>query len=136
MKRKNNGGFTLIELLVVVLIIGILAAVAMPQYFRLVEKSRVSECRGITSSIMGAEARFQPASENYTGTIGDLDITLPVLKYFAVVLTGGGANATVTCTRNAVNRPASVGGYTITTTIGVGGRGVVNESCSQPWLIN
>ncbi len=54
---NKNKGFTLIEMLVVVLIIGILAAVALPKYQVAVEKSKASEALINMQAIIGAVER-------------------------------------------------------------------------------
>lgn len=82
MKSKNNKGFTLIEIMVTVLIIGILAAIALPQYNRAVEKSKVSQAL-ITLKYMrerGIEFELTHDMNNYDNypiTNEDLGIELP-----------------------------------------------------------
>ena len=71
---KNTKGFTLIELLVVVLIIGILAAIALPQYFKAVEKSRGAEALSLFGSIAGAEQRYYLLKDHYTKSFEELDL--------------------------------------------------------------
>ncbi len=56
--KLNKQAFTLIELLVVVLIIGILAAVALPQYHKAVEKSRAAQAISLISAAEQAIDRY------------------------------------------------------------------------------
>ena len=71
---KNKKGFTLIELLVVVLIIGILAAIALPQYFRAVEKSKATEALSILGSLAASAERHRLVSDVWPTDVADLDL--------------------------------------------------------------
>ncbi len=78
MKNANIsrlGGFTLIELLVVVLIIGILAAMAMPQYFKAVERSRMTEAVTLMDSIVKAQRRKFLQTNHYANDFRGLDVS-------------------------------------------------------------
>ncbi len=71
-------GFTLIELLVVVLIIGILAAVAVPQYQKAVRKARIAEAKVLLKSVVDATDMFYLANGNDAEiNIENLDIDVP-----------------------------------------------------------
>ncbi len=72
--KSIHRGFTLIELLVVVLIIGILTAVAVPQYQMVVMKARMSEGITMLNALQKAEEIYFLANGNYTVDMTKLDI--------------------------------------------------------------
>ena len=76
-----NKAFTLIEVLVVVLIIGILSAIALPQYQLTVEKARAAEALINLRAIADANRRYHLANGEYTYDITLLDIDLPGQDY-------------------------------------------------------
>ncbi|WP_428074278.1 type IV pilin protein [Candidatus Avelusimicrobium luingense] len=74
---KNTKAFTLIELLVVVLIIGILASVALPQYQKAVEKSRATQGLTVLKSLAQAAKAHYMASGSYATRFDELDVEMP-----------------------------------------------------------
>jgi prepilin-type N-terminal cleavage/methylation domain-containing protein len=70
MSRK---GFTLIELLIVVVIIGILAAIAIPKFANTKEKAYVSAMKSDLRNLAAAEEAYFADEPSYTTTLGNLD---------------------------------------------------------------
>lgn len=92
----NQKAFTLIELLVVVLIIGILTAIALPQYQKAVEKSKAVQAITLLRAIYQSERMYTMMNGSYPSKFSQLDVKIPYLDSIAGRIWYTGAHDTLT----------------------------------------
>ncbi|WP_027468883.1 type IV pilin protein [Deefgea rivuli] len=94
MTRRQNG-FTLIEMMIVVAIIGILAAIAIPNYQDYVRKSRRTDATVTISKIQQAQEKWRANNTSYTATLSDLGITSSTTEngYYTISIAKDGASS-------------------------------------------
>src|SRR6266508_452756 len=86
----NRKGFTLIELLIVVVIIGILAAIAIPKFANTKGKAYVTAMKSDLRNLVTAEEAFISDSAHYTSTLGNLKFNVSTGVGSPAIVTGAG----------------------------------------------
>ena len=109
--RSTRKGFTLIELLIVVVIIGILAAIAIPKFANTKEKAYVTAMKSDLKNLSTAEEAYFADNQTYTTSLTTAQFTTSA----GVVVTIGSASGT------GWSATASHGSTTKTCTLTLGG---------------
>ncbi len=90
-KLKDQGGFTLLELMLVIAIIGILSAIAIPNFMSYVAKTRQSEAKANLGAVFTDEQAYLAENDTYSESFTDIGFALAGgAKYYDYTLTASG----------------------------------------------
>lgn len=86
--RSRITGFTLLELMIVVVVIGILAAIAYPNYQEFVRRGHRSAAQSHLMDIAQRQQQYFTDARSYASTVGDLNMTTPakVSKFYTIAI--------------------------------------------------
>ncbi len=109
---KARKGFTLIELLIVVVIIGILAAIAIPKFSKTREKAYFSAMKSDLKNLESAQEIYYtgPGSYKYGSTLAALEYTASKGVNITLALTGTGIGWSATSTHDALDAGTQICG--------------------------
>jgi type IV pilus assembly protein PilA len=88
-KNKGNEGFTLIELLVVIIIVGVLAAIALPSFLNQIGKARGSEAKSNIGTINRSQQAYRLEKGTFAAALPSLDAKISGKFYSYNIGTGG-----------------------------------------------
>jgi type IV pilus assembly protein PilE len=115
---KKISGFTLIELMIVVAIIGILAAIAIPNYNDYVRRSKLTEAQSTLSDLRVKMEQYYQDNRSYANgaACGVAMPVSPAVKYFtyACATAAAGQEFTVTATNSSTGGIGAAGAYVFT----------------------
>ena len=90
--RNRQKGFTLIELMIVVVIIGILAALAIPRFMAATVKAKESEARTILKQIFTLERTYRQERGTYIANLGTIGFDVPTNSKYVYAIDAAAAN--------------------------------------------
>ena len=90
--KKMMKGFTLIELMIVVAIIGILAAIAIPNFIKFQARSKQSEAKSNLKAMFTAEKAFFQEKDRYSGLSGEVGFSPERNNRYNYFLSGAGTS--------------------------------------------